>query len=105
MNCGSQKFFETIRGDSFIIDVVNEDFDTSKANILTMSLRQTEDDELILSTSGTLKDLTSLEFKPDQTKNLRGMYVVDVELSNTDRSYVETLIVAELKIIKDVSYV
>lgn len=99
------KLLKTIRGDTFSINIVNKDYDVSEGDIVKMSLKRDPDSEVILTTSGILKDkdATILSFSPAQMKDKEGFYYLDIEISNRDRTFVYTPLLSELKVEKDVT--
>lgn len=99
------EILKTIRGDTFSINIVNKDYDVSQGDIVKMSLKRDPDSEVILTTSGILKDkdATILSFSPAQMKDKEGFYHLDIEISNRDRSFVYTPLLSELKVEKDVT--
>ncbi|WP_299034081.1 hypothetical protein [uncultured Anaerococcus sp.] len=99
------EILETVRGDTFEINIFNKDYDISNGDIVKMSIKRNLDEEVIWETEETLKtkEVTTLKFTPDQMKDLEGFYYLDIEISNKDRSYVYTPLLADIKVKRDVT--
>ena len=98
---------KTVRGDLFLINIYNDGrYDTSQGNKIKMTLRKTLNGEVLCTDSTTFKEngLTKLSFSPKEMEDKEGFYYIDIEVSNTTRTFVTTPLVTELKVVKDVTH-
>ena len=103
MGCKIQTY-KTFRGDTFTINLVNVDTDMSNFSKATMTMRKSENDAVVNTTTKALDEsITTLSFTPKEMEDISGSFLLDIELSDEERVNVQTLFVNRIIVEKDIT--
>lgn len=100
--------FETTRGDTFTLHILFKTLPFNGNGYLRSTIRRDEDSRLCVTTLLNLakgdNGPHTLTFNHDQTVDLHGRYVIDVEVSDYDKKKVSTILIGTLIVNKDVTH-